>query len=236
MANNDGSGDGEFTFQAEDLAVEVPAITPDTWWQDLVETFTPEGRKPLEEASTKLEEAGCPRSVWIEALRDYQSRVALGVEQWNQYAEMFDMAASAVQTLFAEAADTAALLRATYGDELSPFCDDVGQPGSESDRAATLNKWSAACRKEAAKRHGRRSGGKYEDRDRCVDAIISRARGQVLAKEIATLLSAAGDKVSSDSLNMARSRQGKTKKAKVTVTSGVRASRQYQRRGSPGGQ
>lgn len=61
-------------------------------------------------------------------------------------------------------------------------------------------------------------------------------RDMALAREIATLLSAAGDKVSSDSLNMARSRQGKTKKAKVTVTSGVRTSRHYQRRGSPGGQ
>ena len=70
MANNDGSGDGEFTFQPEDLAGEVPYTTPDTWWQDLVETFTPEGRKPIEEAATKLEAAGCPRSVWIEALQD----------------------------------------------------------------------------------------------------------------------------------------------------------------------
>ena len=236
MANNDGSGDGEFTFQPEDLAGEVPYTTPDTWWQDLVETFTPEGRKPIEEAATKLEAAGCPRSVWIEALQDYQCRVALGIEQWTQFAEMFDKAASAMPTLSAEAADTAALLRATYGDELSPFSDPLDRNDNASAQAATLHKWSAACRKEATKRRGQRSGGKYTDRDRSVEAITSRTHGQVLTREIATLLSAAGDKVSSDSLNMARSRQGKTKKAKVTVTSGVRTSRHYQRRGSPGGQ
>lgn len=235
MANNDSFGHGEFTFRPEDLAYEIPYPTPHSWWQDLLETFRPEGRKPLEEAATKLEAAGCPRSVWIEALQDYQSRVALGIEQWNQFAEMFDKAASALQTLSAEAADTAALLRATYGDELSPFSDQL-DANDKASAQATLHKWSAACRKEAAKRRGQRSGGKYTDRDRCVEAITSRTRGQVLAKEIATLLSAAGDKVSSDSLNMARSRQGKTKKAKVTVTSGVRTSRPYQQRGRPGRQ
>jgi len=148
---------------------------------------------------------------------------------------MFDKAASAMPTLSAEAADTAALLRATYGDERSPFSDPLDR-NDKASAQATLHKWSAACRNEATKRCGQRSGGKYTDRDRCVEAITSRTRGQVLTREIATLLSAAGDKVSSDSLNMARSRQGKTKKAKVTVTSGVRASRHYQRRGRPGGQ
>lgn len=235
MANNDSFGHGEFTFRPEDLAYEIPYPTPHSWWQDLLETFTPEGRKPLEEAAAKLEAAGCPRSVWIEALQDYQSRVALGVEQWNSYAKLFDDAAKVDAQDLVQAADTALLLQAICGDELSPFSDRL-DANDKASAQATLHKWSAACRKEAAKRRGQRSGGKYTDRDRCVEAITSRTRGQVLAKEIATLLSAAGEKVSSDSLNMARSRQGKTKKAKVTVTSGVRTSRPYQQRGRPGRQ